>query len=128
MDATGAPPLPEAPADLEALSQLLKVLAHPTRLRIFGLLMQGVHCNCELSAALGLSLSLISHHLRVLRRHGLVDTRRDADDSRWIYYSINQDALRSVSSQVQRLLDASRIQPRQPRCGPRRGGATARSS
>ncbi|GIV85868.1 MAG: hypothetical protein KatS3mg052_2875 [Candidatus Roseilinea sp.] len=41
---------------LELLAERLKVLAEPTRRRIFNLLlMDGVRCNCELSEALAIS-------------------------------------------------------------------------
>ena len=101
-----------------ALTQTLKALADPSRLRIFNLLMEGVHCNCEIAAQLGLSLSLISHHLRVLREVGLVNAERDTQDARWIYYTVNRTALAELEAAMQHLLDANRIQPRIPACGP----------
>ena len=61
----------------ETLHAMLKALGDPTRLSIFDLLMEGTHCNCEISERLGLSLSLISHHLSVLRDAGLA-THEDA--------------------------------------------------
>ncbi len=100
------------------LAALLKALADPLRLRIFNLLMEGVHCNCELAAQLDVSLSLISHHLRVLREVGLVTAERDAQDARWIYYTVNSTTLSELAAAMQHLLDAQRIQPRIPACGP----------
>ncbi len=64
----------------------LKALAEANRLRIFDRLMQGDSCNCELGAALDLAPNLLSHHLRVLGTAGLVASRRDRVDGRWIYY------------------------------------------
>ena len=101
------------------LVPLIKALADPTRLRIFAVLMEGVQCNCEIAERLGLSLSLISHHLSILRRVGLVESERDREDARWIYYAVQQDALRSLRESLMALLDPARIQPRQPLCGPR---------
>ena len=41
------------------------------------MLMEGVQCNCEIAERLGISLSLVSHHLRILREAGLVRGQRD---------------------------------------------------
>jgi ArsR family transcriptional regulator len=71
--------------DANRLVQALKSLGDPTRLRVFDMLMEGVQCNCEIAERLDLSLSLISHHVRVLREAGLVRSERDPDDARWIY-------------------------------------------
>jgi ArsR family transcriptional regulator len=108
-----------SPTDaLALLGATLKLLADPTRLRIFDLLMQGVQCNCEIGDALGISPNLISHHLGALRRAGLVDVERDSNDARWLYYSVNRDALHDVRELLAAFLDADRIQERQPQCGP----------
>ena len=106
----------------EELARMLKALADLSRLSIFNVLMEGVQCNCEIAERLGYSLSLISHHLRVLREAGLVESIRDDQDARWIYYSINQGKLAQLDAAMARLLDASRIQPRLPSCGPRSCG------
>lgn len=100
------------------LADTLKVLSDPTRLMIFDLLMQGVQCNCELGNQLKLPMNLISHHLKVLRDAGLVDSERDPVDARWIYYSINKRALNQLHAQLDAFLDPQRIQPRLPTCGP----------
>jgi ArsR family transcriptional regulator len=101
------------------LANMLKVFGDPSRLAIFDLLMQGVQCNCELGDQLKLPMNLISHHLKVLRDAGLVDAERDAEDARWIYYSVNQKAITQLREQLGAFLDPKRIQPRQPSCGPR---------
>lgn len=114
--------LPETTAAdrLGTMSAELKLLADPTRLRIFDLLMQGVQCNCEIGDALGLSPNLISHHLGALRRAGLVDVERDQSDARWLYYSVNQTVLQEFRAVIDSFLDPARIEARQPSCGPAR--------
>jgi ArsR family transcriptional regulator len=102
----------------EDLARTLRVLGDPTRLAIFDLLMGGIHCNCEISERLGLSLSLVSHHLHALRKSGLVRGQRAPKDGRWIYYGIDEEALAGLAQAVGHLLDVGRIQPRQPWCGP----------
>ena len=106
---------------LEGLANTLKALSDPTRLSVFDVLMEGVQCNCEIAERLGLSLSLISHHLRVLRECGLVEGERDPEDARWIYYSANEEMLVQLSRTLDDLLDVNRIQPRAPSCGPKSG-------
>ncbi len=101
------------------LSKMLQVLSDPTRLAIFDLLMEGVQCNCELGDKLQLPMNLISHHLKVLRDAGLVNAERDAQDARWVYYSVDQPALNELREELSAFLDPERIQPRQPSCGPR---------
>ena len=104
--------------EFETLAQRLKVLADPKRLLIVNLLMDGVHCNCELGAALDMAPNLISHHLSALRRAGLVDTERDALDARWVYYALNRETLAELNQVFGDFFDPTRIKPRRPTCGP----------
>lgn len=106
--------------DLGRLASRLKVLADPRRLTILDMLMEGVQCNCEIAERLDVSLSLISYHLRILSEAGLVQSERDPDDARWLYYSVDRKALEELSGALAHLLDVRRIRPRQPSCGPRR--------
>jgi ArsR family transcriptional regulator len=101
------------------LDRVLKALGDPTRLAIFDLLMEGTQCNCEIAARLGLSLSLISHHLQILRQVGLIRGDRDPDDARWIYYTVDRDVLQKLLREMNRLFAPARIKPRTPCCGPR---------
>ncbi len=103
----------------ERLVMALKALSDPRRLSIFDMLMEGVQCNCEIAERLGVSLSLVSYHLRILAEAGLVHSEPDAEDARWLYYSINQETLEQLKEELERLLDTRRIRPRQPSCGPR---------
>jgi DNA-binding transcriptional ArsR family regulator len=101
------------------VAEMLKALGDPSRLSIFNMLMEGVQCNCEIAERLGFSLSLVSHHLHILRQVGLVQCEHDPTDARWIYYSINRHTLAGLDAQMRHLLDIQRIQPRLPSCGPR---------
>ncbi len=110
---------PASPVNLETLANQLKVLAEPNRLLIFNLLMEGVQCNCELGDFLQMPPNLISHHLSKLRAAGLVDAERDPVDSRWIYYSVNRDALKELNATFGGFFDPKRIKPRRVSCGPK---------
>ena len=64
-------------AGLAACAPKLRVLAEPTRLRIIERLMRGPRHVGALNAGIGAEQSLLSHHLRVLRRAGFVEAVRD---------------------------------------------------
>src|SRR5574341_1287900 len=104
--------------NLTEAAAVLKALADPNRLRIFNLLMQGDSCNGELNERLGLPPNLLSHHLRVLREAGLVRSRHDAVDGRWIYYNVDKEAAQRWQVWLSELLNPNRIQARQCLCGP----------
>ncbi len=101
------------------LAKTFQVLGDPTRFAIFDMLMKGVQCNCEICDNLGIPMNLASHHLRTLRDAGLVNSKRDPNDARWIYYSVNEDAIRTLRKGLSAFFDPTRIQPRAPACGPR---------
>jgi len=52
-------------------------LADSTRLAVMELLLKGPKHVGEMNAALGLDQSLLSHHLKLLREEGLVESTRD---------------------------------------------------
>ena len=96
---------------------LLKVLADETRLAVVRqLLDKPKHVN-EINAFLQLEQSLLSHHLRVLRKAGLITSRRDAIDGRWIYYAVDKEAVAQWRTRFAEFLDPARIQDR-TLCGP----------
>lgn len=109
--------LPENETEIKELTAVLKALAEPNRMRIFAELMQGDSCNCELQERLGLAPNLLSHHFRILEKAGLVHSRRDRVDGRWIYYSVDRTAATRWHAWFNRFLDPARIQERQV-CGP----------
>jgi ArsR family transcriptional regulator len=96
---------------------ILKALGEPNRLRILAELMNGDSCNRELQENLDLAPNLLSHHLRVLSKAGLVSSRRDQIDGRWIYYSVDRETAAQWQSWFSHFLDPSRIKERIV-CGP----------
>ena len=108
------------PQDEETLAEVtavLKALGEPNRLRIFSELMEGDTCNAELTEKLGLPANLLSHHLRVLSETGLISSRRDRIDGRWIYYSVDREAAARWQQWFSTLLEPTRIRERVV-CGP----------
>ena len=78
-----------------AASDLLKALAHPSRLMTLCLLAERDRSVGELATLLGARDSTISQHLALLRRDGLVRARRDGQT---IWYAI-------ASEPAQRMLE-----------------------
>jgi DNA-binding transcriptional ArsR family regulator len=69
----------------------LRALAHPGRLEVVAhIAARGPLCVCHLNEDLPYSQPTISKHLGVLRRAGLVESRREG---RWVYYTINEAVL-----------------------------------
>ncbi len=74
-------------------SQLMKAIGNPVRLMILCTLVQGEFSVGELNSRLTQSQSALSQHLAILRREGLVQTRREAQT---IFYSIKSDEARAL--------------------------------
>lgn len=69
----------------EKASDFLKSLANPNRLRILCLIMEGERPVGELAEAIGINQSATSQHLALMRREGLVKSRREGQT---IYYQL----------------------------------------
>jgi ArsR family transcriptional regulator, arsenate/arsenite/antimonite-responsive transcriptional repressor len=70
---------------------VLRALGHPLRLELIAhVAARGPICVCHLEESLPHSQAHISKHLGILRRAGLLRTRRE---SRWIYYTVDEEAL-----------------------------------
>ncbi|HZS94512.1 MAG TPA: metalloregulator ArsR/SmtB family transcription factor [Chloroflexota bacterium] len=69
----------------DGLAERLKAVADPTRLRMLDLLAQQPEplCVCDLTPRFPQNQPTISHHLKLLRDAGLVDTERRGI---WSYY------------------------------------------
>lgn len=71
---------------VERVSRLFSALSDPTRLKILhALTVTEELCVCDLAALAELSVSAVSHQLRLLRDRDLVRARRDG---RMVYYSL----------------------------------------
>lgn len=70
---------------IRAVAAFYGALADPTRLKILYALSKGELCVCDVAHVLCLSVSAISHQLRMLRNLNLVNSR---NDGRMVYYSL----------------------------------------
>lgn len=66
-----------ASAETDRITQLLKLLAEPSRLKLLQVLIHEEVCVCDLAEILEMSPSAVSHQLRLLRAAGIVKPRRE---------------------------------------------------
>src|SRR5437868_8023670 len=90
------------PDEAEVLAARFKALADPARVTILNRLAGAEEvCVCDFVAALDLAQPTVSHHLKVLREAGLVESSRRGT---WAYYRLvpeTVDALRAALSASQ---------------------------
>lgn len=79
--------------DFQKLSEIFKLLADETRLRIICCLLNEELCVCDLSELLKLNQSTVSHQLQLLRSSKLVKFRRDGKQ---IFYSLDDEHIEEI--------------------------------
>jgi ArsR family transcriptional regulator len=93
---------------------LLQAAADPTRLAILReLSVQDTVCACDFTSCCDVSQPTVSHHLKVLREAGLVDT---APCGRFTYYRLRPGALDGLRDAFAALADASCAEPSRRPC------------
>jgi DNA-binding transcriptional ArsR family regulator len=92
-------PVPLTP--LEALAEAaecLKTLAHPHRLRMVQMLLQGRYTVGELADACGIASHMASEHLRLMQRCGFLTNEKDG---RKAYYQVAEPHLANILACVE---------------------------
>ncbi len=82
--------------DLEALAQAaecLRILAHPHRLRMIQMLLQGDFSVGELAEACQLPTAMASEHLRLMQRCGFLSSEKV---SRKVFYRVSEPHLKDI--------------------------------
>ena len=81
----------------ERMASIAKALGDPVRVQLVDVLRKhaGKVCVCELVPLFEISQPTLSHHLKVLRQAGLVDSERRG---LWAYYYVLPDALKELSA------------------------------
>lgn len=83
-----------ARAKLVRRAEIVKALAHPSRLLILeGLLRHDERCVCDLTKLVGADMSAVSRHLGVLRVAGLVAEQRRGQQ---VFYRLRSPAVQSL--------------------------------
>jgi ArsR family transcriptional regulator len=81
----------------ERMGGVAKALGDPIRMQLVDVLRKhaGKVCVCELVPLFELSQPTVSHHLKVLREAGVVESERRG---LWAYYYVNPDAAEELSA------------------------------
>jgi ArsR family transcriptional regulator len=79
------------------LAAIAKALGDPVRLQLVDVLRKhaGQVCVCELVPLFDVSQPTLSHHLKILRRAGIVDSERRG---LWAYYYVLPDTLEELTA------------------------------
>jgi ArsR family transcriptional regulator, lead/cadmium/zinc/bismuth-responsive transcriptional repressor len=85
-----------AEEQLYDLAELFKVFGDSTRIRILFVLFESEVCVCDLAAALNMTVSAVSHQLKILKQNKLIKSRREG---RSVFYSLADDHVRTIVSQ-----------------------------
>jgi ArsR family transcriptional regulator, arsenate/arsenite/antimonite-responsive transcriptional repressor len=80
----------------ERLAEVAKALSDPIRLQLVDVLRKdaGKVCVCELTPLFDVGQPTVSHHLKVLRQGGIVDSERRG---LWAYYYVVPESLEELS-------------------------------
>jgi ArsR family transcriptional regulator len=83
-------------AQADRMGVVAKALGDPVRIQLVDVLRKhaGKVCVCELVPLFDLSQPTVSHHLKVLRDAGVVDSERRG---LWAYYYVRPEALEELS-------------------------------
>lgn len=88
------------------LLDALKAIAHPSRLRILQALAKGETNVSEIEEVTEIGQPTLSQQLAILRKAGLVETRRQA---KLVYYSLDAQAMGNVSRALSALTPPSAL-------------------
>ncbi len=90
--------------DLGQAAECLRVLAHPHRLRMIQMLLQGDHPVGELAQACDLPTAMASEHLRLMQRCGFLSSEKDG---RKVYYRVTEPHLKSILKCIEERFDSA---------------------
>jgi len=82
-------------------AEMLKALAHPTRLQILELLKDGELCVCKIVPELQMEQSNVSRHLNILKKEGLVTSRKEGLK---VFYRLNDPKINDLLEASSELL------------------------
>lgn len=89
----------------EMRAEVMKALAHPSRLMIADALAQGERCVCELQELVGSSMPTVSRHLAQMRNAGIVASRREGNQ---VYYRLTCTCIMRVFPCIDEVIRAER--------------------
>ena len=81
--------------DVSKIYTFLRAIADPNRLKILCILQGGSKCVCEIVPAVGISDKLASHHLKQLKKIGLLTEKREG---KFIRYSLDRKNIKNYKT------------------------------
>lgn len=90
--------------DFKNTAELFKAFCDENRLRIINTLQSGEKCGCTLLEEVSISQSTLSHHMKILLKSSIVNSRKDG---KWTYYSLSDDGCRDVKELLATMLKKS---------------------
>jgi ArsR family transcriptional regulator len=102
--APGRPPLWESEPIYVVKADFFRVLGHPARVRILELLRDGERSVGELQGELNLDSSGTSQHLGVLRRQGILETRKEGTS---VFYRVRDPRMFELLEVARQILTSS---------------------
>jgi DNA-binding transcriptional ArsR family regulator len=104
-------------ARYEVRAQIIRAMAHPTRLYIVDMLASGKMCVRDLTKEIGADMSTVSKHLTILKNAGIVQDKKNGSQ---IFYNLKMPCVLNffkcvemvVSTNARERLDLITIKPR----------------
>lgn len=82
-------------------AELFKTLGHPARIKILLMLTDGERCVCEMIEQIDIEQSNFSQHLGVLKRQGLIESRKDGQK---VIYKLSYPSILALISAAEKTL------------------------
>ncbi|MCP4131976.1 MAG: helix-turn-helix transcriptional regulator [bacterium] len=82
--------------DITELAAFFKICGDPTRMKILFALFSTEMCVCDISSLLNMTVSSISHQLRILKQARMVTARKEGQN---VYYSASDEHVEKIMNQ-----------------------------
>ncbi len=99
-----APEAVQRRAVYQVKAEFFRILGHPVRVRILELLKDGERSVGDLQRELQMDSSGTSQHLGVLRKHGVLDSRRDGTS---VYYAVRDPRIFQLLETARQILTSN---------------------
>ena len=91
--------------DFQTVADIFSLLADPSRLKIFWLLCHSKECVINIAQILKMTNPAVSHHLKILRESGLIESYRD---EREVFYTVsNNTKSQALHSIIEKLMSVN---------------------
>ncbi len=76
---------------MDKMVEIFKALSDKNRLLILDMLSCGELCACDIMEGLNLTQPTISHHMKILQKSDLINSRKEG---KWMRYSLNSEIIK----------------------------------